>query len=183
MSAICFYVVFGAVFGQFVAFALGSLSVIFVILLLCAWSGCRQLAPAVVALARIASSIFSHSLFVCSCVGCVACFLKGAGCDCFFKTFSACSVTDVIIVCRWRAPSVGVRQSTKVVTCLFLDQCFSFHSYRRLKKFRSPWDCNVYMFQVCVGADFLCCRTSAEVKYPPPPFSQNIFLIVLTRCC
>ena len=183
MSAICFYVVFGAVFGQFVAFALGSLSVIFVILLLCAWSHCRQLAPAVAALARIARSSLSHSFFVSSCVGCVACFFEGRQVRLFCLTFSAGSVTDVIIVCRWRAPSVGVRQSTKVVNCLFSDQCLSFHSYRRLKKVRSPWDCNVYMFQVCVGADFLCCRTSAEVKYPPPPFSQNIFLIVLTRCC
>ena len=164
MSAICFYVVFGEVVGHFVSFTLGSLSVIFVILLLCAWSHCRQLAPAVAALARIASSSFSHSLFVSSCVGCVACFfLKGVRCDCFVLTFSVCSVTDVIIVCRWRAPSVGVRQSTKVVTCLFSAQCFSFHSYSWLKKVRSPWDCNVYMFQVCVGADFLCCRTSAEV--------------------
>ena len=78
MSAICFYVVFGEVVGHVVAFALGSWSVIFVILLLCAWSGCRQLALAVVAPARIASGgctilslgVRRNRLLFGSCVGC-----------------------------------------------------------------------------------------------------------------
>ena len=42
-SAICLYVLFGNLVEHFSAFALGSLSVIFVILLLCAWCGCTIL--------------------------------------------------------------------------------------------------------------------------------------------
>ena len=62
-SAICVYVLFGKLVEHLVAITLGGLCVIFVIFLLYSLSGCRQLAPAVVALPRIASSIFSHSLF------------------------------------------------------------------------------------------------------------------------
>ena len=47
-------------------------------------------------------------------------------------SFDSCggSTTDVIIVCRWRAPSVKARQSTKVVAChLFRSMAF-FNSIR-----------------------------------------------------